>query len=710
MWPEVINTLSTAGRVGPAFPLRCQSHPDDVIFVKEPSDFAEVAADGGCNRNCAFRLGCGHACPRRCHPDDPAHGASRCREDCPRLRDGCEHACPKLCWEPCGTCVVKITSVDLPCGHKAKNVACFRARDPTSVECREQVDVRVPGCGHLLKVRECTFQETETLDDGFRHLECEKRCGKVCAPCIEACVCKCPHGECSMPCGAPCDRALCNLRCSKKLSCGHQCPSLCGETCPPPEIACPACATEKNKNHRVDLINLSTLGDHDVDADGPLIMLPGCKHVYTVESLDGQCEMGEFYHETDEAFHTPRALHHQAGTSGVKGCPDCREPIIGVQRYMRVTNVGLLSTMTLKYKKQMRLRLAELEENYRAEAANKVPNRSAVLNIAKELRKTCKVPQPLHKIYQASKAAALREGRAPDEPIEIPRPGIEESSLAKLLLVNVQLLECGLRRGQWATKKGRPTEGKIASMLGELERMLRELEALQGSLRTLTMTKTLGDSECVGLMAHINSQPRAAGRSASVKALDDGEEWARGTRHLEEARRREGSLALSRAAQAADFSREWAIQRVAQRFYLQRVRCLSLAANKATSEEQGTIKSKQLELIAASREQLRSTMLKQEGVSDATGSLSPAELATLDEELLREEVRVEQGGALTIEEKTEVYNAVIANLIGDCGGATETSVCPECGATIGGAGHRSAAGNTAATEFLDQVRDPLRRH
>ena len=36
------------------------------------------------------------------------------------------------------------------------------------------------------------------------------------------------------------------------------------------------------QKHRVDLINLSTLGEHDVDADGPLIMLSGCKHVYTV--------------------------------------------------------------------------------------------------------------------------------------------------------------------------------------------------------------------------------------------------------------------------------------------------------------------------------------------------------------------------------------------------------------------------------------------
>jgi hypothetical protein len=44
--------------------------------------------------------------------------------------------------------------------------------------------------------------------------------------------------------------------------------------------------------------------------------------------------------------------------------------------------------------------------------------------------------------------------------------------------------------------------------------------------------------------------------------------------------------------------------------------------------------------------------------------------------------------------------------IGDCGGAMQEANCPECGATIGGAGHHSAAGNAAATEFLDMVDAP----
>ena len=36
--------------------------------------------------------------------------------------------------------------------------------------------------------------------------------------------------------------------------------------------------------------------------------------------------------------------------------------------------------------------------------------------------------------------------------------------------------------------------------------------------------------------------------------------------------------------------------------------------------------------------------------------------------------------------------------IGECGGATESSKCPECGSTIGGQNHALAAGNVRAGE------------
>lgn len=44
--------------------------------------------------------------------------------------------------------------------------------------------------------------------------------------------------------------------------------------------------------------------------------------------------------------------------------------------------------------------------------------------------------------------------------------------------------------------------------------------------------------------------------------------------------------------------------------------------------------------------------------------------------------------------------------IGECGGATERSNCPDCGSTIGGASHALERGNALATE-MDGATVPL---
>ena len=36
------------------------------------------------------------------------------------------------------------------------------------------------------------------------------------------------------------------------------------------------------QNRCVDLMEMTTLGEYNLETGGPLIMLPGCKHVFTV--------------------------------------------------------------------------------------------------------------------------------------------------------------------------------------------------------------------------------------------------------------------------------------------------------------------------------------------------------------------------------------------------------------------------------------------
>jgi hypothetical protein len=126
--------------------LRCQNHPDTITDVREPEDFATLAGDGGCGRACSAELPCGHACPRRCHVDDPQHKHACCFQPCARLHAACGHACAKLCHEPCGDCGVVVPETQLPCDHVARNLRCWLAqRAAEEVRCRETVEVQVSG-------------------------------------------------------------------------------------------------------------------------------------------------------------------------------------------------------------------------------------------------------------------------------------------------------------------------------------------------------------------------------------------------------------------------------------------------------------------------------------------------------------------------------------------------------------------------------------
>lgn len=70
MWAKVIGMLQENGNIGRSIPLRCARHPDNLIEVADPDDFARHAPEGGCSLRCGKRLEpCGHACEQKCHSD-----------------------------------------------------------------------------------------------------------------------------------------------------------------------------------------------------------------------------------------------------------------------------------------------------------------------------------------------------------------------------------------------------------------------------------------------------------------------------------------------------------------------------------------------------------------------------------------------------------------------------------------------------------------
>lgn len=150
-----------------------------------------------------------------------------------------------------------------------------------------------------------------------------------------------------MPCAAPCDRLPCDRLCDRALSCGHRCPSVCGEVCP--EEHCQTCNAEK-LDARVDLLEFKTYREIDV-AETPIVVL-GCGHFFTAESLDGHVGLGEVY-AVDPSSGRFAGLEDISGamSGGVPACPDCKRPIrqFATRRYNRVVNRAVMDEASKRF-------------------------------------------------------------------------------------------------------------------------------------------------------------------------------------------------------------------------------------------------------------------------------------------------------------------------------------------------------------------------
>lgn len=148
-----------------------------------------------------------------------------------------------------------------------------------------------------------------------------------------------------MPCAALCNRLPCNLRCPKEMPCGHQCPGLCGETCP--ENYCQACSSMKDS--RVDLVEMKLYGEIDLN-ETPIVVL-SCGHFFTAETLDGHMGMSDVYmQDRCGGFTRLRGITNIIALSGPR-CPDCQSPVrqYCVQRYNRVLNRAVIDEMSKRF-------------------------------------------------------------------------------------------------------------------------------------------------------------------------------------------------------------------------------------------------------------------------------------------------------------------------------------------------------------------------
>lgn len=160
-----------------------------------------------------------------------------------------------------------------------------------------------------------------------------------------------------MPCAAPCDRLPCDERCTKVLKCGHQCPSLCGEDCP--NNLCQECGDKGDA--RVDFLEWKTYSEINLD-ESPIIVL-GCGHFFTSESVDGLVGLDEVYTRDKEGKFNGLRDVSSSLASAIPSCPDCKQPIrqFVTKRYNRVINRAVIDETCKRFLTKGRIDLQDLE-------------------------------------------------------------------------------------------------------------------------------------------------------------------------------------------------------------------------------------------------------------------------------------------------------------------------------------------------------------
>ncbi|XP_050539011.1 NFX1-type zinc finger-containing protein 1-like [Daktulosphaira vitifoliae] len=186
--------------------------------------------DPKCTIKCYDRLDCGHSCILNCHKnDDPNHEKYLCLKRCEKINKNCEsiHKCNKRCYEECASCVVKIDK-NLPCGHIRQNIPCGLSVD--KIKCFLPC-TRMLSCGHKCKLKcsnkcgLCKFLVSKIISDCGHKVTLECRIKAERKYCNEVCNRKLPCGHmCKGRCAEDCDSQNCKeivFVGFKNLSCGH---------------------------------------------------------------------------------------------------------------------------------------------------------------------------------------------------------------------------------------------------------------------------------------------------------------------------------------------------------------------------------------------------------------------------------------------------------------------------------------------------------
>ncbi|KAF2434363.1 hypothetical protein EJ08DRAFT_513978 [Tothia fuscella] len=279
---------------------------------------------------------CDHTVVEQCHIDVTGQ-----RYVC-KARCGTILSCGHSCKSGCDKCLTRKADSEGKPLYKTEHGSCKQVCDRGYTTCNH-------GCKSNCHGKNPCPPCASACENQCAHSKCAKACSDPCQPCAsERCASSCDHSQCSLPCAAPCDHLPCSKRCSKFLSCGHQCPSICGGKCPSDKF-CQICAQEDVLNTAVDFIE--GLSYREVDLGQYPCIFPRCGHFQTTQSMDAQMSMNTYY-ELDECG---TVLRIKSATSvpfsmdEIKSCAICRGSLRDISRYGRLIRRAMIDEATKKF-------------------------------------------------------------------------------------------------------------------------------------------------------------------------------------------------------------------------------------------------------------------------------------------------------------------------------------------------------------------------
>ncbi|OCH91424.1 P-loop containing nucleoside triphosphate hydrolase protein [Obba rivulosa] len=717
-------------------------HAAAEVYCYQLDDLSEVFCNVSVTRNLPH---CDHLAVMRCSEEITNY---MCRESC----GGIMPCCGRNCAVSCHQCL----ALNVPPDHAEGRIA--RLTHVTH-PCQKSLY-----CGHLCGAP-CSQDHTCTTVCKMEcrqvcvHARCKSYCSTPCVPCQEPCTWRCAHYACPVPCGSICARLPCDKRCEKVLRCGHRCPSVCGDDC---DIQiCPTCADQDVRNVVIDVIMQRTLSDLDMSQDTldeVIITLPTCRHVFTVETLDGVCDMGAYYVWDDKTQVWTGLQAPPDGFQKPPSCPTCRAAITS-PRYGRIFKRADLDILENNVAFHMGQSIGNVQMKVEA-----IPKQALEAQLQEEGRRllasAANISTKQQKVTQKSQAAILKAKRACPlslseiDPLSDKLHGVPATEakpwkkvVVKLLQAYVDVVKVAHTRSAHAhaweasfahlyqkemddaienpmQAPRRPEEHamRVARMkVGQPPPRADKRFLVEAFWVTITLRLTLAGLAGTWLDAIGTSQYPSENRRLWAMYIffllrscaADAAIALEITKESESHRQQTRTSLLIMRIELEQFRFNMEMMRQNRTFLENRDRLLE-RAQKMQGEASQYVKT-----VVTEHRRARRQRLTEEEMWLTDNFTGPANVILEEWGAVDRSIRMDTFyQPLSLDEMTSVVKGLDFShaghfykcpnghtfVIADCGGAAETSYCPECGQEIGGTGHRLLPSNSRAVEFEEIAR------